>query len=135
MLPFLDSPGDHRAFIIVISTRSLLGEFRYKVCRLVSRRLITSQQGSVNEYNRIVNDQFSQHRIVERLDAINKMTRYCGFPSPNFLRAMIIKLYRQMTEIRIHAEKRCRKILQPDSVYSPTIQMWYDQIHAYLQLI
>ena len=59
MLPFLDSPGDHRAFIIDISTRSLLGKFRYKVCRPVSRRLITSQQGPVNEYNRIVNDQFS----------------------------------------------------------------------------
>jgi hypothetical protein len=48
---------------------------------------------------------------------------------------MIIKLYRQMTEIRIHAEKKCRKILRPDSDYSPTVQMWYDRIHAYLQLI
>jgi hypothetical protein len=135
MLPFLESPGDHCAFTIDISTRSLLGKFQYKVCRPVSRRLITSQQGSVNEYNRIVNVQFSQHQIVERLDAINKMTRYCRFPSPNFLRAMIIKLYRQMTEIRIHTEKSCRKIMRPDSNYSPTIQMWYDRIHAYLQLI
>jgi hypothetical protein len=30
-----------------------------------------------------------------------------------------------MTEIRVHTEKKCRK----------TIQMWYDRIHAYLQLI
>jgi hypothetical protein len=49
MLPFLDSPGNHRAFIIDISTRSLLGEFRYKVCCPVSRRLITSQQHSVDK--------------------------------------------------------------------------------------
>lgn len=63
------------------------------------------------------------------------MTRYCGYPSPGWLRAMIIKLYKQMTEIRIHAEKKCWKILRPDSDFSPTIQMWYDQIHAYLQLI
>jgi hypothetical protein len=122
MLPFLESPGDHCAFIIDISTRSLLGEFRYNVCRLVSHRLITSQQGSINEYNRIVNVQFSQHRIVKRLDAIDKMTRYSGFPPPNFLRAMIIKLYRQITEIRIHAEKSCRKIMRPNSNYSLTIQ-------------
>ncbi len=40
-----------------------------------------------------------------------------------------------MTEIRVHAEKKCRKILRPDSDYSPTVQMWYDRIHAYLQLI
>jgi hypothetical protein len=54
MLPFLDSPGNHCTFITDISTRSLLGEFRYKVCHPVSRRLITSHQCSVDEYNRIV---------------------------------------------------------------------------------
>ncbi len=48
---------------------------------------------------------------------------------------MIIKLYKQMTEMRVHAEKKCRKILCPDNNFSPTIQMWYDRILAYLQLI
>jgi hypothetical protein len=135
MLPFLDSLGNHRAFYIDIYTRLLLGEFRYKVCCPVSRRLITSQQGLVDEYNRIVHEQFAQHRIVKHLDTVDKMTRYCGFPSPKFLQAMIIKLYWQMTKTRVHAEKKCRKILRPDSNYSPTVQMWYDRIHPYLQLI
>jgi hypothetical protein len=40
-----------------------------------------------------------------------------------------------MNEIQQHAEKKCRKILWPDSSFSPTIQIWYDRIHAYLQLI
>jgi hypothetical protein len=40
-----------------------------------------------------------------------------------------------MMEIRIHTEKSCRKILRPNDDFSPTIQMWYDRIHAYLQLI
>jgi hypothetical protein len=48
---------------------------------------------------------------------------------------MIIKLYKEMTEIRVHAEKNCRKILHPGNDYSPTIQMWYNRIHVYLQLI
>ena len=63
------------------------------------------------------------------------MMRYCGYPSPGWLQTMIHKLYKQMTEIRVHAEKKCRKILRPESDFSPTIQMWYDRIHAYLQLI
>jgi hypothetical protein len=63
------------------------------------------------------------------------MTRYCGYPLPGWLRAMIIKLYKQMTEIRVHSEKNCRKILQPELDFSPAIQMWYDRIHTYLQLI
>ena len=74
MLLFLDSPGDHRGFIIDISTRSLLGEFWYKVCCPISRCLIMSQQGLVDEYNRIIHKQFDQHQIVERLDTVNKMT-------------------------------------------------------------
>jgi hypothetical protein len=32
-------------------------------------------------------------------------------------------------------EKNCRKVLKPESNYSPTIQMWYNHIHAYLQPI
>jgi hypothetical protein len=41
----------------------------------------------------------------------------------------------KMTGIRVHAEKNCRKILHPGNNYSPTIQMWYNRIHAYLQFI
>ena len=135
MLNFAESPGDHRSLCFDISTRSLLGEFRFKVCRPVSRRLVTSQESSVRRYNQIVREQFEIHRILVRLEAVDKMTRYCGYPSPGWLRAMIIKLYKQMSEIRVHAEKNCRKILRPESDFSPTIQMWYDRIHAYLQLI
>ena len=131
MLTFAESPGDHRSFIIDISPRSLLGEFRFPV----SRRLVTSQQQSVDRYNKIVREQFDIHWIVERLNAVDKMTKYCGYPSPKWLSAMIIKLYKQMTEIRVHAEKDCQKILRRESDFSPTIQMWYDRIHAYLQLI
>jgi hypothetical protein len=69
------------------------------------------------------------------MDTVDRMTRYCGYHSPPWLRTMILKLYNQMTEIRGHAEMKCRKILQPDSNFSPTIKMWYDRIHAYLQLI
>ncbi len=127
MLSFAESPGDHRSFIINISTRSLLGEFRYKVCRPLSRRLVTSQQQSADRYNKIVREQFEIHRIIERLKAVDKMTWYCGYPSPTWLRAMIIKLYKQMTEIRVHAEKDCQKILRPESDFSPPKEMWYDR--------
>jgi hypothetical protein len=135
MLNFAESPGNHRSLLFDISMHSLLGEFRCKIFRPVSRWLVTSQADSVKRYNKIVQEQFEIHKIVERMDAVDKMTKYCGNPSPRWLRSMIIKLYKQMTEIRIHAEKKCRKILWPESNFSPTVQMWYDRIHAYLQLI
>jgi hypothetical protein len=94
MLKFAESPGNHRSLLFDVSTRSLLGKFRYKICRPVSRRLVTSQADSVKRYNEIVQEQFEIHRIVERMDAVDKMTTYCGNPSPRWLRLMIIKLYK-----------------------------------------
>ncbi len=135
MLLFVESPGDHRSFIIKVSTHLLLGDFRYQVCWPMGRRLVTSQQQSVDRYNQIVQEQFVTHQIVEIWNTVDKMTRYCGYPSPNWLRAIITKLYKQMSEIRVHAEKNCQKILRPESDFSPTIQMWYDRKHTYLQLI
>ncbi len=135
MLTFAESPGDHQSLCFDISTHLLLGKFRYKVCHPISRRLVTSQPSSVRQYDKIVCKRFEIHRIAEHLDAVDKMTRYCGNPLPGWLCAMIIRLYKQMKEIRVHAEKKCRKILRPESNFSPTVQIWYNQIHAYLQLI
>ncbi len=117
MLTFAESPGDHRYFILDVSTRSLLGVYRYKVCRPVSQRLVTLQELSVKRYNEIIRDQFKTHRIEEQLNVVNNMTRSCRYPLPQWLRSMIIKLYNQMTEIRVHMEKNCRKILHPDNDY------------------
>jgi hypothetical protein len=69
-----------------------------------------------------VREQFAIHRIQERLEAVDKMTRYGGYPLPGWLRAIIIKLYKQMSEIRVHGEKNCWKILRPESDFSPTTQ-------------
>ncbi len=135
MLNFAESPGDHWSFILDVSTQSLLGVYRYKICWLVSQRLVTSQGGSVRRYNKITRGQFSIHHIKQRMNAVNNMTRYCGYLSPPWLRSMVINLYKQMAEIRVHAKKHCQKILRPDNNFSPTIQMWYNRIHAYLQLI
>ena len=82
MLNFAESSSNHRSLLFDFSTRSLLGKFRYKVCRPVSRQLVTLQADSVKRYSKIVRDQFEVHRIVERMDTVDKMTKYCGNPSP-----------------------------------------------------
>ena len=69
------------------------------------------------------------------MDAVHTLSRMCGTLTPPWLRSMIIKLYQQMGEIRVHGEKKCRKFLTPDAEYSPVIQHWYDRIHAYMDLL
>ena len=135
LLPFSISPGDHRTFMLDVTTRSMLGEFLHRAVRPVSRRLVTSNKRCVANYTRITEEQFDIHRIDERLTAIQNLVKICGYPIPQWLEQMAQKLYTQMDEISKHSEKKCRKILRPASEYSLPIQYWYDKIHAYENLI
>ncbi len=76
---------DQQSFVLDVSIGSLLGVYRYKVCRPVSRRVVTSQESSVRKYKEIVWEQFEIHHIKERLNAVDNMTKYCGYPSPRWL--------------------------------------------------
>jgi len=113
----------------------MLGAFKPKIVRPVGRRLVMANWYCVIKYNKIVEEQFLIHRIIERMDAINNLVTICGFPAPAWLQQMILKLHKQMDEIRLHAEKKCRKILKPDLPFSSPIQYWYDKVHAYQNLI
>jgi hypothetical protein len=53
------------------------------------------------------------------MDAVDRMRRYCGYPSPPWLRTMILKLYNQMTEIRVHAKKNAEKSSGPTAISAP----------------
>ncbi len=66
MLNFVESPCDHRPFVFDISTRSLLGVYRYKVCWPVSRHLVTLLQSSVQKCNKGAVQKTSHSRNNER---------------------------------------------------------------------
>ena len=82
LLNFMDSPGDHRSLILDVLTRSMIGEHLNKICR-PGCCLVASQLKPVGRYNKIFKEQCDIHRIQERMNAIDKMTRYCGYLSPN----------------------------------------------------
>ena len=78
MLSFINSPGDHRAWITEASTVSMIGEHLHKIERLCGRRLVMSNHKAVKRYNEIVKEQFDIRNIKKRLDAVDKLTRICG---------------------------------------------------------
>jgi len=86
-------------------------------------------------YNKIVQEQCIIHQIQERMDAIDRLTSYCGYPLPKWIEIMMVKVHAQLTEIRQHAERKCRKVLTPACKFSPPVKLWYDRIHAFRQLI
>ena len=62
MLPFINSLGDHRSWIVEKTTRSMVGKSLYKIERPVLRRLVYCLQ-VMKKYNEIVSKQFGIHKI------------------------------------------------------------------------
>ena len=121
MLNFADSPGDHRSLTLEVSTRSMFGDKLNKICKQVSRHLITSQRSSVMRYKKIVQQQYIIHQIQEQMDAIDRLTSYCGYQVPNWPEVRMVKVLAKLTEIRQHAERKCRKILTRACEFSPPV--------------
>ena len=59
MLSFMESPGDHRSWLIEVTTRSMLGRDLLKIVRPPGRKLVTTQPRTVKRYNKIVEDRWA----------------------------------------------------------------------------
>ena len=57
LLPFYESPGYHRAMVVGITTRSMLGRFEWKVARPISRKLVTTNAMCLTHYLLITDEQ------------------------------------------------------------------------------
>jgi len=133
-LDFNSSPGDHRAMILDISSRSMIGEYQQKVIRPVERRLVLSNAIATNSYISLVEEQFKTHRIVERqrkLETEAKMEVEVTVE----LRVKFERLSKQIEQIQRHAERHCRKIKRPEGEFSPEVKCWYNKWQAVKNLL
>lgn len=129
-LSFHESVGDHRTMVVELSSLSLLGQPQGTVVRPTSRRLTTKQALSVQAYNSTMSSQCLTHNIRQSTSILMETVTQEWFPvAPDTSRA-IQALHHQMDEIKASAESTCRKILKPESSFSPPVQFWYDKIHA-----
>ena len=66
--------------------RSLLGCNLLKIQRTVGRRLIMSNHGAVEEFNRLVKKGYDDHNVRERMDALTGLVEKTGAPVPAWLK-------------------------------------------------
>jgi hypothetical protein len=135
LLSFHESVGDHRTMIMEFTTASAIGRFQGRIVRPSSRRLTLRQPGAIKSYNNTIREQFTIHRIPERLSTLLLEAKRYSYPPPPVFQAHCNTIHEQITQIRLHAEFTCRKILKPALEFSPTVQFWYDRAHAYILLI
>ena len=67
LLPWCTSVGDHRSWIVEITTRSMLRPHLIKTQRTVGRRLVTTNYKALTKNNAIVKVKFEEHCIIPRL--------------------------------------------------------------------
>ena len=133
-LPHLSSIGDHKTWIIEVTSRSVLGCNLLKIQRTVGRRLNMSNHGTVTEFIKLVKEGCEEQNIQSRLEECLSQASKLGTPTPKWLKKKIRLVHNDFDRIRLHAERNCRKIYTPESPYSRPIQVWYDRIHAYIAL-
>jgi hypothetical protein len=117
-LPLRDSHADHRAIIINITYRSLIGKEKLVVERPQARHLQFSIPSSVKSYNRILTKGFKECNFYKKLCAIySKVT----FPISPKLQKRAEKLNALRIYCMCVAEKRCRIFRMGEVEYSPEV--------------
>lgn len=110
MLPWIESVGDHRTWVVEITLRSMLGPNLMKVQRSIARRLVTTNYMALRNNNIMLKKMYEEHGIVGKLKNLIKMSdNYHGKP-PDWLAAKIEKLHKEVDDYRIHAEKSAGKL-------------------------
>jgi hypothetical protein len=133
-LSFEESPGDHRACIFDFTTLSAIGTNEKRIVLPKCRRLSTRNKKSVSAYVSTLEEQFRIHRIPERLEQLDSETQGMYPLSPEF-QLRHDRLDAQITELQVHSEKHCRKIVLNDCECSPDYSLWYKRAQIFNQLI
>ncbi len=134
-LSFHESVGDHRTMIVEITTSSAIGRHQGKIVRPSTRRLTLRQYGAAASYNKSLHTQLKCHDIQKRISSLRSQIQISPRPLPGNLATACECLHKQIGQMRIHAERTCRKIARPALEFSPPVQYWYDRAHAYKALI
>ena len=64
ILPHFCSVGDHRSWVVELTTCSVLGPCRLRIQRTPGRRLVTKNYKALTRYNSIARSKFDEHNIV-----------------------------------------------------------------------
>jgi hypothetical protein len=97
--------GDHRAFILDVSTRSLVGLNPQPIKRPTARRLNTKIPHCADRYNNILERHIIYHKLIPKLNEAHQ----CG-GTPETLQAKLDAIDQTSTQLMRNSEKQCRKL-------------------------
>jgi hypothetical protein len=130
VMPFGYGIGDHRAFILDIPIKSLIGEDPVKIACPVGRCLNSRIPRCSNAYIKSLEENIRRHRLLERLHD----THMGGYSAGERARRVMIIDEEGKAYIR-HAKKICRKIKCCRIPFSPEASIWIQRVQVYHSLL
>jgi hypothetical protein len=122
--------GDHRMFVVDITTKSMVGFNPQPVKHPKARRLNSRIPRAKNAYNRRYKKLLSKHRLTEKLAEAHRL----GL-SPERMKEALDKIDEISKECMIDAEKKCRKLRNGKIPFSPEASIWIKRCQFYRSLL
>jgi hypothetical protein len=129
-MPIGYGAGDHRMFVIDITTDSLVGFNPQPIKHPKARRLNSRIPRAKHAYNNRYKKLLSKHRLSEKLAEAHK----AGL-SEERMKEMMDKIDSISKECMIDSEKKCRKLRNGKIPFSPEAAMWIKRCQFYRSLL
>jgi hypothetical protein len=126
VMPFGFGVGDHRAFILDIPLKSLVGANPVKIVRPVSRRLNSRLPKCSKAYIESLERNIVKHWQLECL-----YNAHTGVYSAEETARRVIAIDEEGKSYMQHAEKICRKIKCCQIPFSPKAAIWIQRVQVY----
>ena len=122
--------GDHRVFLLDVTSRSVVGHNPQPVKKPNARRLNTRIPRCSERYNSILEDQFLRHQIVKKLNHTHQL----GGP-PELIQHSLDKIDHITEQLMHNAERNCRKLKSGRIPFSPEASLWIKRTLCYRALL
>ena len=122
--------GDHRSFILDVSTRSLVGIHPQPVKRPTARRLNTKIPHCSDNYVNSLESLFIQHKITQKLNSLRE-----SGTSGSTLQHQLDAIDNTISQLMHCAERNCRKLKSGRIPFSPEASLWIKRTLCYRSLL
>ena len=124
--------GDHRLHIFDFSAQSLLGLDTPTMKKPTSRNLRCSVVRTRINYNKVLMQLTNRHRMYKKM---NTLSESLDVLSPSEFQILFNKWDKEMTELMMCAEKKCKKFKNSYIPYSPVIGLWTHRLNTYRWIV
>jgi hypothetical protein len=121
LLPFNEGVGDHRVFIVDITSGSILGDAFPRVIPASSRLLNCKSNKIKKSYIAVLNQLLNRHLIFQKILLTNRASKHISHAA---LQLRMNKINKEMEQFMKSAERDSHKLKRNNIEWSPITRVW-----------